>query len=1201
MMNRFRLLLTIVMLLIPSAINAYELIVRPEEFNGNSMSEKIQSALDRITENGGGTILFRDTPVYLIDKAIALPSSTTMVIDNCKIKLADHVFDNIIRSANIVPDDAHPFEYALRLDEGHDISIVGKGEAVVEGAEDFYADVNPKTGKYEKWLGDFWGWRNFSILMSYVHGFKVTGITLQKTHSWGMVFTNGCTSGLVSDIVLHTTVKNGDGISIIQGGSDIIIQNVTGETSDDSIVLAAFDESRWSNQKYVFPLLPVRYSDYSYGADIHDITIRNVHVSGIYHDVIFLPSRPQIYDVRCENISDGDKGGKNVIVRFYGNGQYGKGFKPGNVHHVYLDGITSNYARATVEILAPLFDCCFDNLVQDNPRGVVISEPEPQVTSRKPDCELIYKVPRKGLYKIYADVRRLDQDDIRPGVPVPTRYVTMQINDSRPTTRIISDLDHYTGHWLGNFSLKRRNTIRLWLPEMIEFDSLRIEKYRDIVAPREAYCYKPSAVPPSSHPRIWVTPRTIDQVRSKLDKGENARYWAIVKETAKSVYPFRVNAQVEEFYNPELEDVITAKAFYSLMTGDEEVGRESVSMLKDYLSVLEYGNVRRGDITRQIGKTIFTTSVVSDWCYNLISHKDLALFHDKSMSLARIMEVGWPPFLENVVNGHASEAQVNRDLLSMALAFYEIDNDAYRLVAYQMNQIERMRAFEYQSPRHNQGYDYGVFRHGWEMRAAWMLRRMTGKPFFDDNIKNLCDYWIHMRLPGGDRFADGDRFPGDYKMAAETFLLDYSYSENPYLKTLFSELGGYECMEQNPILFLLVNDPNLAPKPLSELPRSIDYGDVLGGQTSRTGWDLSEESKDVFFDIRGGGYSFGNHQHSDAGSFQLFCRGRIITNVGIYMAYGTPYDYNFNKRSISHNTVLVMDPDEELVDKTKQNDGGSRFNQVTPHSPEETVQNPLFAYGTVLSVASENAEAPSYWYKADLTDAYSSKIARYTRSSCFLDLSREDVPAAIIIDDNISTTGNFKTFWKVNTLCKPVASSHGVKLQSFTDDEPAFAFISPLNPSLCQLVTEVSSIKDSSSILGPQYQIRYPRPETKAYQFVENDCADSKNHRYLNLIQVTRSNASPLPVTCTETGAYSLVCIADRAVLLSRDGFLHDDAVSFVLSQEDNARVLVTDLKPGKWILVKDGKEIVTVDVKDRDNTASFSCGKGSYSLFLRS
>lgn len=1197
MIKRFRLLFAVVLLFFPAMMFSQELTVRPEDCPGESISDKIQYALDKISAKGGGTILFHDTPVYHIDRAIALPSHTRMVIDNCKIKLVDHVFDNIIRSANIIPDEDHPFEYAARLEEAHDISIVGEGDAVVEGADDFYADINPRTGKYEKWVGDFWGWRNFSILMSYVHGFRITGITLQKTHSWGMVLTNGCTDGLVSDITLHTTVKNGDGISIIQGGSDIIIQNVSGETSDDSIVLAAFDETRWSNPKYIYPLLPVRYSDYSYGADIHDVTIRNVHVSGVYHDIIFLPSRPQIYNVWCQNISDGDKGGKNVVVRFYGNGQYGKGFKPGNVHHIYLDGIVSNYARAAVEKLAPVFDSRFDNLIQNNAKGVVVSEPEPPATDRNPDIRLSYRFPKKGLYRIYADVKRLDEHDLRPGEPVPERKIVMQLNNSRPTARIVSDLDHHTGHWLGNFNLRRKNEIKIWLPEQISFDSLRIVPYEDVKTPDAVRKYKPESVPPSAHPRLWVTPQSLAQVRSRLETGENARYWKLVESKALQVYPYHVNTLVEEYYNAELEDVIITKAFYSLMTGNRSIGQESVRLLRDYFSVLEYGNVRRGDITRQIGASILTAALVYDWCHDLVSPSDRDLFYSKSMDLARIMEVGWPPYRDNVVNGHASEAQVNRDLLAMSIAFYENDKEAYRLVSYQMEQIIRMRDFEYQSPRHNQGYDYGIFRHGWEMRAAWIFKRMLGRAMFSDNISALCDYWMHMRLPGGDRLADGDRFPGDYKMAAETLLLDYSYSENPFLKTLFGMLGGFECMEKNPILFLLVNDPSLKPEPLTGLPKAIDYGDVLGGQTCRTGWDLSADSRDVVYDIRGGGFHFGNHQHCDAGSFQLFCGGRIITNVGIYYAYGSPYDFNYNKRSVSHNSVLIFDPDEALVGRSLKNDGGSRFNQITPSSPEHTVSDPVFAYGKVLAVAAEETDAPHYWFKADLTDAYTSKVRSYTRSSCFLNMERDDVPAVIIIDDVLSLSGPFKTFWKVNTLCEPEMTDHGVCLAAYGGKSNTRAYVTALMPSAEDMITEVSRIRDSSNILGPQYQIRYPRPEADAFQYVESAQEQSLHHRYVNMIQVTRDGYKPLDANCVKTGNSLLVEVGDRFVLLSGDGRLRSDSVSFEIRQGEGKQVFVTDIASGSWMLIRDGVVDRKVVVEDRNNSASVFCVPGSYEL----
>lgn len=348
--------------------------VKPEDFEGANISEKIANALDFLKQCNGGTVIFKDNSIYLISEAIALPSNTTMIVDGCKIKLADNIFDNIIRSGNLDIDEANPNGYVKQLLPAQNIKVIGKNGAEIEGAENFYEGVNPKTGIKEKWLGDYWGWRNFTILFSYVDGFEISGLKVSKTHSWGIVLTNGCKNGHVNNLDLHTTVKNGDGVSIIQGGSDIVIENITGETSDDTIILAAFDETRWSNNKYVFPLLPVRYSDYSYGGDIHDITCRNIETSGIHHVMILLPSQPKIYNIYCSNISDGPKGGKRKVMRIYGNGQYGQGFKPGNMYNIYMNDIRSYKADIALEFLAPVHNSHFNKITQFNPKGQVVQD-----------------------------------------------------------------------------------------------------------------------------------------------------------------------------------------------------------------------------------------------------------------------------------------------------------------------------------------------------------------------------------------------------------------------------------------------------------------------------------------------------------------------------------------------------------------------------------------------------------------------------------------------------------------------------------------------------------------------------------------------------------------------------------------------------------------------------------------------------------
>src|SRR5690606_39973871 len=81
---------------------------------------------------------------------------------------------------------------------------------------------------------------------------------------------------------------------------------------------------------------------------------------------------------------------------------------------------------------------------------------------------------------------------------------------------------------------------------------------------------------------------------------------------------------------------------------------------------------------------------------------------------------------------------------------------------------------------------------------------------------------------------------------------------------------------------------------------------------NRTGWEDGLESNDVVAEIKGGGYFFANHQHNDAGALQIYHRGIQVGDLGLYRFYGTPYDMNFNKRSISHSMMLAVDPNEKF-------------------------------------------------------------------------------------------------------------------------------------------------------------------------------------------------------------------------------------------------------------------------------------------------
>lgn len=221
-------------------------------------------------------------------------------------------------------------------------------------------------------------------------------------------------------------------------------------------------------------------------------------------------------------------------------------------------------------------------------------------------------------------------------------------------------------------------------------------------------------------------------------------------------------------------------------------------------------------------------------------------------------------------------------------------------------------------------------------------------PLFDPNIGEVYKFWLHMRLPTGRMLRDGHGF-SDHGPASLglTPLLAYAYTGDPIIEGDFLRQNG---MAEDPIPILLLNDPGLAPEAslasaaaddrLRAGPRGDDRPHRLesGPEQGRRGGQ--EEG--------GGGYHFGNHQHSDAGSFQIDYRGLQAVDLGQYRFYGTPYDMGFRKRSVLHNMMFAVDPQERFPG-TKANDGGTRFVRACPATPRQAMTDPAFANGQRIS------------------------------------------------------------------------------------------------------------------------------------------------------------------------------------------------------------------------------------------------------------
>ena len=336
--------------------------------------------------SGSPATVVLDSQDWIIDRAVLLPSNLELVIDGCRLKLADGVHDNIIRSAGIKPDPANPNGVCLAVEPVENIRITGCGNAVIEGADKPYTAVNPKTGAVEEWLGDFFGWRTVGIQLSKVSRYEISGFTMRKTHCWA-ISQEQCIYGYLHDIVFDTDVKNGDGIDFRNGCSFCFVENISGKVSDDMVACTALNGTYITpGSKYIYPMQPLGCDFEDDVADIHDIVIRNINYAtqpvlrpqvhwpapqACGHGVICLAKSPKVYNITIENIVEEKCSGENVddgCVKIYTG--YGSGYRKGNLRNISVRNVVTRGSSCAIKVKADVMNVMIDGVKQLMPGGV---------------------------------------------------------------------------------------------------------------------------------------------------------------------------------------------------------------------------------------------------------------------------------------------------------------------------------------------------------------------------------------------------------------------------------------------------------------------------------------------------------------------------------------------------------------------------------------------------------------------------------------------------------------------------------------------------------------------------------------------------------------------------------------------------------------------------------------------------------------
>ncbi len=738
-------------------------------------------------------------------------------------------------------------------------------------------------------------------------------------------------------------------------------------------------------------------------------------------------------------------------------------------------------------------------------------------------------------------------------------------------------------------------------------------------------------LPPKEHPRVFVRAEEIPALKAKMQHPAGKK---ILKKLKKASVPrtaeeeaaakdrgFRYYAQMRG-----VTSQVQLQALEYLVNGDKAQARQAITSMLDTLKRTSFGT--KNDLSRASGCMLMVGGMIYDWCYDQFTSQEREAYVNEFIRIAHTMECHYPPKRTEPIAGHSSEWMILRDMLSCGIAIYDEYPDMYNHVIKMLfEDYIPVRNFTYKGMNYHQGSGYVTVRFLNDLNSLWILDKMGAGAVYDPAQQYVLYDFIYRRRPDGQVLPAGDvnpaprKRPQSYSMPA---MLASSYYHDPYLAYEYERRPSTEAHML--MLELLWRDFDLKGKTPEDLPLTRFSPNPFGWMIARTGWGKNS----VVAEMKINEHFYGNHQHMDGGSFQIYYRGPLAIDSGSYQGssggYNSPHNKNYFKRTIAHNSLLIYDPSEKFecwnyggAGKTEfaANDGGQRMpgdRWDTCRSFKDLLSESYTVGKTLASGFGPDAHAPEYSYlKGDITRAYTSKVEDVRRSFVFLNLEPKgnadknseeevtDVPAALIVYDHIvSADPSFRKYWLIHSIEEPETGAQELTIRRTKDGDTGKLHCNVLLPEAD--VTKVGGPGKEFWVFGENYPnaaTTRPDPcnERGAWRVEVTPKKESKEDSFLNVMQVMDNSVKPLPVQRIDAEKVVGAAIDDRMVFFSRDSRQLTGTFTFEIPKTSGKRVkvLLTDLAEGKWTVSKGKKTIASAKVNDQSGTLYFEAAPGKY------
>ena len=748
----------------------------------------------------------------------------------------------------------------------------------------------------------------------------------------------------------------------------------------------------------------------------------------------------------------------------------------------------------------------------------------------------------------------------------------------------------------------------------------------------------------TSHPRVMITKETIPNVKKMLENTSDPtvqRFYQLLDTVhAKNG---QLPAATKDCggrtglhnYDKELLELIQIKALAYVVGGHELYGYQAIHYMKQYLRTLDIQYIT-SNMEREYGNVMFTGALVYDWCYDLLTTEDknqlMAGIENKTASgtcgypsytsvthYQWKMSIGFPPTKIGAVSGHASERQILRDYLSVAVAFYGDNNSWWNYIGPLVySEYAKVRANYFRSGLSQQGT--GVYvsgRHISDMYSAWILMTSTGShPFtgIDTTIRNFLGY----EIAPGKLFSDGDgtgSIQSNTEFKALSYMSAYMFSDRTLLAQAKdmtpTKAFGADTVELTSALYLAVcgmSDIEPAENKYEGMPLIQYNGSPVGQYVTHEAFGVTD-SATVLMRIKE--RSTANHEHADAGTFMIYYKGMLTADGGVYKGYGSDHTRYYHQATVSHNGLLIYNPNmpEATTDKAKEWYSGGQLWPAEATTYKEW-QGTTYLTGNVISrghgyLDSANTKPLYAYIDGNITSAdHADTVDFVGRRMLTVYTQDEDVPMVFFVYDTI--TADSATYKKTFLLhiCSPDAPTiNSSKKTVITENGDGRLVLTCLTDGVT--ITGVGGTNKNYMTNGKQNTVAY---ETGVWGRVEiSPSAEAKSDKFLNAIYVTDKGNTTYyetkPITNVSTNSLStgdveggvfnksIAAVFVKRNLISKSSFLSKD-VSFTTTGNSSMSYYVDGLETGDWQITVGSNVIGTATASNGLLTFTAPAGK---------